>query len=217
MIITEQKTIARIIDSLKNYERIFLVGCGECATTCKTGGREELLQMQKALESQGKQIVGSCIPGAPCLAPQIKIELAKNSLALRQAQAILVLACGLGVQAVKDNNRLAHPVFPACDSLCGAVMDAQGNFLEKCSMCGECVLASTGGICPMTLCPKSLLNGPCGGMNKGKCEVNQEQDCAWTLIYKEMDKQQRLSVLRKISVPKDFQKTLKPHQVNMGK
>jgi ferredoxin len=186
MIVTEQKSLEEIIDSLKGYTKIFLVGCGECATTCKTGGKDELLKMKEALEGQGKQVVGTCIPDAPCLAAQIKSELAKNLKSMRQAEAILVLACGLGVQSVKDNDRLGLVVLPGCNTLFGAVMDAQGNFYEKCSLCGECVLDVTAGICPITLCPKGLLNGPCGGMNKGKCEVDKDNDCAWVLIYKEI-------------------------------
>ena len=84
-------------------------------------------------------------------------------------------------------------------------------------MCGECVLDITGGICPITLCPKGLLNGPCGGMNKGKCEVDNEKDCAWVLIYKELEKRKRLSSLKKIQAPKDFKKATKPHKLIMVK
>lgn len=215
MIITEQKPIAEIIDRLKGYTRIFLVGCGECAATCKTGGSDEVARMRQALEAGGKVIVGSCIPDAPCVAAQIKTELAKNMAALRQAEAVLVLACGLGVQSVKDNDRTAKPALPGCNTLCGAVLDAQGNFYEKCSMCAECVLGITGGICPVTLCPKGLLNGPCGGMNKGKCEVDQERDCAWVLIYNELTKQNRLQDLKQAQGPKDFKKSLRPHKIIM--
>lgn len=217
MIITEQKPLQEIIDSLREYTKIFLVGCGECATTCKTGGKDELIKMQKELEKQGKTVLGMCIPEAPCIASQIKTELAKNIKLLRQADAILVLACGLGVQSVKDNDRIGLVVSPGCNTLFGAVMDAQGNFYEKCSMCGECVLDFTGGVCPITLCPKGLLNGPCGGMDKGKCEVDKELDCAWVLIYKELDKRKRLSELKKIKEPKDFKKVLKPHKLMMTK
>jgi len=211
MIITEQKTFEKIINSLKGYTKIFLVGCGECATTCKTGGEEELLGMRQELEKAGKVVMGSSIPGAPCVAAQIKTELAKNMQALRQSEAILVLACGLGVQSVKDNDRLGLAVLPACDTLFGAVLDARGNFYEKCSLCGECVLDITGGICPITLCSKGLLNGPCGGTDKGKCEVDKEKDCAWVLIYKELEKRKRIGELKKIQPPKDFKKALKPH------
>ena len=217
MIITEQKPLQEILESLKEYNKIFLVGCGECATTCKTGTEEELSKMKQLLEGQGKTIVGMCIPSAPCVASQIKTELAKNMKALRQAEAILVLACGLGTQSVKDNDRLGLVVLPACNTLFGAVMDAQGNFYEKCSLCGECVLDITGGICPITLCAKGLLNGPCGGMDKGKCEVDKDRDCAWVLIYKELEKNKKLAKLKEIQKAKDFKKQTKPHKLIMAK
>ena len=217
MIITEQKPFQKILESLKGYTKVFLVGCGECATTCKTGGEEELLKMKAQLEAQGKTVLGLCIPGAPCVASQIKTELAKNIKLLRAAETILVLACGLGVQSVKDNDRLGLVVLPGCNTLFGAVMDAQGNFFEKCSLCGECVLDITAGICPITLCPKGLLNGPCGGMDKGKCEVDKEKDCAWVLIYKELEKGKKLDALKKIQEPKDFKKATKPHKLIMAK
>lgn len=217
MIITEQKPFQEILESLKGYTKIFLVGCGECATTCKTGGEEELSRMKAQLEKEGKNIVGVCIPAAPCIASQIKTELAKNMKALREAEAILVLACGLGVQSVKDNDRLGLVVSPGCNTLFGAVMDAQGNFYEKCSLCGECVLDITGGICPITLCPKGLLNGPCGGMDKGKCEVDKDKDCAWVLIYKELEKRKKLDTLKKAQPAKDFKKATKPHKLILAK
>jgi hypothetical protein len=148
---------------------------------------------------------------------QIKTELAKNRKALTEAEAILVLACGLGVQSVKDNDRLGLCVLPACHTLFGAVMDGQGNFYEKCSLCGECVLDVTAGICPMTLCAKGLMNGPCGGMNKGKCEVDKEQDCAWVLIYQELEKRKKLSSLKEIRQAKDFKKRTMPRKLIMNR
>lgn len=215
MIVTEKKPFEELLESLEDYKKIFLVGCGECATTCKTGGKEQLAEMQKLLEAQGKTIVGSCIPDAPCVAAQIKAEFAKNIKALKEAEVILVLACGLGAQSVKDNDRIGLEVCPACNTLFGAVVDAKGNFYEKCSMCAECILAVTGGICPVTLCSKGLLNGPCGGTNKGKCEVDNNKDCAWVLIYKELEKKNKLHQLKKTLPPKDFKKTMKPHTLSL--
>jgi ferredoxin len=217
MIITEQKPFADILDMLKPFGKIFLVGCGECATTCKTGGEPEVLKLKADLEAAGKNVTGWCIPSAPCIAAQIKTEFSKQMKPLREAEAIMVLSCGLGVQLAKDNDRLGKAVFPACNTLFGAVLDAQGNFQEKCSFCGDCVLGVTAGICPVTLCSKGLLNGPCGGMNKGKCEVDKEKDCAWVLIYKEMEKRHALSGYARYSQPKDYKKTVKPHSLLMTK
>ena len=215
MIISQQKPLDELLVNLKEYNKIFLVGCGECAATCKSGGQPELLKMKADLEAQGKTVLGMCLPSAPCVAAQIKTELAKNMQALRDSEAILVLACGLGVQSVKDNDRLGLAILPANNTLFGAVMDAQGNFYEKCSMCAECVLDETAGICPITLCSKGLLNGPCGGMNKGKCEVDSERDCAWVLIYKELEKKKKLESLKEIRPPRDFKKSGKPHKLIM--
>jgi ferredoxin len=213
MIISELKPFAELIDSLKEYQRIFLIGCGDCATACKSGGEKELLEMKKQLEAQGKTVLGMIIPESTCVAAKLKGESAKNMPLLRQSEAILVLACGLGVQSVKDNDRLGLAVLPGCNTLFGAVMDSQGNFQEKCSLCGTCVLGTTAGICPITLCPKGLLNGPCGGMNKGKCELDKDRDCAWVLIYRELEKKQKLNQIKEIRKPRDFKKTLKPQKL----
>ena len=215
MIISQQKPLGELLDCLKDYKKIFLVGCGECATTCKSGGQPELDKMKVSLEAAGKTISGMCLPGAPCIAAQIKTELAKNMKDFRSSEAVLVLACGLGVQSVKDNNHFNQEIIPANNTIFGAVMDAQGNFYEKCSMCAECVLSQTAGICPVTLCPKGLLNGPCGGMNNGKCEVDSEKDCAWVLIYRELEKNNKLASLREIRGPKDFKKSARPHKLIM--
>ncbi|MCM8791846.1 MAG: methylenetetrahydrofolate reductase C-terminal domain-containing protein, partial [Candidatus Omnitrophica bacterium] len=184
MIITENKPFLEILNSLKNYKKIFLIGCGECATTCKTGGEKEILEIKEKLEKEKKEILGFTVPKAPCVASQVKQELARNIDFLKQSEVILVLACGLGVQSVKDNNRFGQKVIPACNTSFIGVIDSEGNFLEKCSLCGDCLLDWTEGFCPLTLCPKGILNGPCGGMDKGKCEIDKERECVWVLIYK---------------------------------
>ena len=217
MIITAQKPFPDILKGLRGAKRVFIVGCGECATTCKTGGEEEVAFLKAALEGEGLTVTGCCVPSAPCVAAKVKTETAKNMKALRESQAVVVLSCGLGVQSVRDNDRLGLLVLPGCDTLCGAVVDAQGDFMEKCSLCGACVLGETGGICPVTLCAKGLLHGPCGGMNKGKCEVNEERDCAWVLIYNEKEKQKRLGEMKGAKAPRDYKKATRPHKILMVK
>jgi len=212
MIITKQKEFKEILGYLGSHNKIFIVGCGECSTTCKTGGEAEVIAMKEALEKTGKTITGYCIPSAPCVASQVKLALAKNKKLIDSSDAILVLACGLGIQSVKDNLRGDKPIHIACDTLFMGAVDAGGVFLEKCSACGECILEMTGMICPVTRCPKSLLNGPCGGQNKGKCEVDNTRDCAWILIYNELKKHGKLGLLREIRPPKDYSKISKPRQ-----
>jgi hypothetical protein len=85
MIISQQKPQEELLNSIKDYKKIFLVGCGECAATCKSGGQPELDKMKVFLESAGKTILGMCLPGAPCVAAQIKTELAKNIKVLRDS------------------------------------------------------------------------------------------------------------------------------------
>ena len=80
-----------------------------------------------------------------------------------------------------DNINL--PIYPANNTMFLGQVERVGMFNEYCKMCGDCVLGSTGGICPITKCAKSLVNGPCGGQKNGKCEVNPENDCAWIQIY----------------------------------
>jgi ferredoxin len=213
MIITEQKPIAEIIESLAGKTRIFLVGCGDCATSCNTGGEAQVLRLKELLEEQGKTVVGFCVPDSTCVAAKLKLATVKQMQSMRQAEAVVVLSCGLGVQSFKDNDRLSLTVLPGCNTLSGAVLDSQGNLWEKCAMCGQCVLGKTFGICPIALCPKGILNGPCGGTNKGKCELDPDRDCAWVLIYNEAQKNNALDALREIQLPRDHKKAMKPHSM----
>jgi hypothetical protein len=211
MIITRKKDEQQLLKSVCAYERIFLVGCGECSTTCSTGGLEEVERMAAFLTAHRKTVTGTCVPKAPCVAAQVKTEIAQHTAEVRQADCVLVLACGLGVQSLKENNRAGQPVIPALDTVCGAVVEASGTFKEKCSMCGECMLAETAGICPITLCAKSLANGPCGGVSKGKCEVDRDKDCVWVLIYNELTRTNALAAMRATRAARDFRKAGRPH------
>ncbi|MBI5644456.1 MAG: methylenetetrahydrofolate reductase C-terminal domain-containing protein, partial [Deltaproteobacteria bacterium] len=101
----------------------------------------------------------------------------------------------------------------ALDSIFLATVERYGRFFEGCSLCGECVLIETGGICPHTECPKGLLNGPCGGVVEGMCEVNPENRCAWIRIYERLKKQGRLHLMKKISPPKDHSIGVRPRKV----
>ena len=216
MIVTQKKPFEEILKFLSPQKKIFIVGCGDCATTCKTGGEKEVIQMKKLLEDKGKIVTGWAIPDSPCIASQVKLHFAKNKKAVDEADAFLILACGLGVQSVFDNDRAKRPVYIGCDTMFGSILDKTGlGFFERCTMCGECVLNVTGGICPMTRCPKGLLNGPCGGSDKGKCEVDRDKDCAWILIYKRLKELNKLEYLKVARPAKDHSKMLKPREVTI--
>lgn len=215
MIITKQQELKEILKYLENEKRVFLIGCGECSTTCKTGGEEDIKRIGAALEKEGKTVTGYCVPSAPCIAAKVKLELAKNRKAIESSDAVLVLACGLGIQSVKENLRSEKPVHVGCDTLFMGAIGSDNVFLEKCSACGDCVLELTGLICPITRCSKSLMNGPCGGQDKGKCEVDRDRDCVWVLIYNELKKKGRLDLLKEIKPPKDHSRSTKPREVRL--
>ena len=215
MIITKQKEFKDILKALEGERKIFLIGCGECSTTCKTGGEDDVKRVKASLEQAGKTVTGYCIPDAPCVAAKVKLELAKSRKLIESSDSILVLSCGLGIQSVKESLRVDKPVHVGCDSLFMGAVEGSGAFVEKCSACGECIIESTGLICPVTRCPKSLLNGPCGGQDKGKCEVDKDKDCVWVLIYNELKKQDKLSLLKQTKPPKDHSKSVKPRNLTL--
>ena len=179
MIITEKKPIDELLAMLGDVKKVAIVGCGSCATSCQTGGEKEVAEMKAFLEERGMEVVATVIPGECCH----KMLVKKETKVIRDsgAEAIVGMACGDGVQTVADN--LPLPVYPANNTLFLGQVERIGMFHEYCRMCGDCVLGSTGGICPITQCAKSLVNGPCGGQKNGKCEVNPENDCAWIKIY----------------------------------
>jgi len=117
--------------------------------------------------------------------------------------AVLSMACGAGVQFVAEMLE-SMPVIPALNTRFIGVAAEEGIFAEKCRACGNCLLADYGGICPITMCAKSLVNGPCGGYKDGKCETSSERDCAWIMIYERLVKQNRLDKMREIPVFKDY-------------
>jgi ferredoxin len=213
MIITKKISFSKIMEYLKGKERIYLFGCNSCAEQCETGGEKEVKAMVELLEKEGKQITGASLPDETCYTMLIKKLFRENKTAIDKSDAILVLACGAGVKAVADAAGEEKPVFPALDSLYLANVKRYGHFFEGCSLCGSCVLGETGGICPHTMCPKGLLNGPCGGVVNGNCEVNTENDCAWILIYKRLKAQGRLDILKRIAPPQDYSNSIKPRFV----
>ncbi|MBI5587501.1 MAG: methylenetetrahydrofolate reductase C-terminal domain-containing protein [Deltaproteobacteria bacterium] len=212
MIITTKKDIKDILEALKGKDNIYLFGCDSCAEQCDTGGRKELEEMTRVLTENGKKVVGASLPEETCYR-QLVIKDYRNKPELRHADAVVVLACGAGVRTVADVAEETQPVYPALDSIFLATVERVGRFFEGCSLCGECVLIDTGGICPHTECPKGLLNGPCGGMADGMCEVDTENECAWVRIYGRLKKQKRLHHMKKITAPKDHSVGTRPRKV----
>jgi len=205
--ITKQKALEEIEEQMEGLERVCIIGCGTCATMTRTGGREEVLDMKERLEGVGKMVTGWTVIPTAC-DEMTEIALRQNNGAIQIANCILVMSCALGVHRVVSY--IDKPVIPALDTLFIGVEDSPGNFREVCAQCGQCLLGETAGICPITACHKGLVNGPCGGTNNGKCEVDKEKDCAWALIYQRLEKQGRLNLMRRYQPPRNFQVTPRP-------
>ena len=205
--ITKQKPLDEVKQLLEGFDRVYIVGCGTCTTMTKTGGVEEVAAMKEQLEELGKLVTGTIVIPTAC-DEMTEAAVKDNEEAVQQANCILVMACALGVH--RASLYLDQPIIPALDTLFIGVEDSPGSFQEVCAQCGQCILGETAAICPVTRCHKGLLNGPCGGTNDGKCEVDKEKDCAWVLIYRRLEEQGRLDLMRKCQPPKNYQAVLKP-------
>ena len=142
-----------------------------------------------------------------------ELAMKENEKAIQNSNCVLVMSCALGVHRV--STYIDRPVIPALDTLFIGVEDTPGYFREVCAQCGQCIIGETAGICPITACHKGLVNGPCGGTNNGKCEVDKEKDCAWTLIYERLKAQNRLDLMRKYQPPHNFQASPRPRTVKI--
>jgi len=210
--ITRQKPLEEIKEQMANLDRPFIIGCGTCTTMTRTGGIDQVLEMKEYLEETGKRVSGWTVIPTAC-DEMTEAAMKENSRAIESASCILAMTCALGMHRM--STYIERPVIPALDTLFIGVEDAPGHFREVCAQCGQCLLGETAGICPITICHKGLVNGPCGGTNNGKCEVDKEKDCAWTLIYQRLKDQGRLDLMRKYHPPLNYQVVPRPRAVNV--
>jgi ferredoxin len=204
MIVAQRKSFAAIEAMLAPYKKVLIAGCGTCVAVCLAGGEKEVGLLAAEL-SIAAQIKGrSLVVGEATIERQCDREfLAELKEPLEEHEAVLSLACGAGIQFLAE--MYDHkPVFPGVDTTFIGVNEAVGFWTERCRACHDCVLDLTGGICPKTICAKGLLNGPCGGTVHGKCEVDLEKPCAWTLIYQRLEKTQRLDLMRRTFEPQRY-------------
>ncbi|MEK7785454.1 MAG: methylenetetrahydrofolate reductase C-terminal domain-containing protein [Chloroflexota bacterium] len=204
MIVAEQKPLEEIKSLTADAQKVLVVGCGTCVTVCFAGGAREAaivaasLRMASKLNGREKTVTDVTVQR------QCEWEyLDEIAGQVGAADAILSLGCGVGVQALAERYPDAI-VLPGLNTAFMGLPLEQGVWAERCAACGQCILGLTGGICPIARCSKQLLNGPCGGSSKGKCEVNPEIDCAWQLIYDKLKAQGRLHLLMEITPPKDW-------------
>jgi len=212
MIVSEQKPFDEILQMMEGENKIFVVGCNGCAEASGTGGKVQVAQMKARLEQEGKKVTGTVSVDFLCDKGLVKSRLARHAVLINDADALLVMTCGIGVQATAAV--VARPVHPACNtiSLGGSRGEWQGS--ERCRECGECLLDLTGGLCPLTVCTKGLLNGPCGGAKSGMCEFQPKtKECGWQLIYERLKMLGQLDKMRTIVEPKDFSKMEVPEHI----
>ena len=205
--ITQQKTEDEIDQLLNGLGRVFIIGCGTCVTLTRTGGEPEVNSMKEKLSNKGKLITGDVVVPVACdnLTRDILDEF---GVQIDQADTLLIMTCAFGVQTIAK--QLKKMVVPALDTLFVGKETALGQFDEICIQCGTCILGETGGICPVTSCHKGLVNGPCGGTNNGKCEIDEDKDCVWTLIYHRLQDLGRVDAMRKFQPPKNHHQDPKP-------
>lgn len=212
MNITTQKNFEEIFSYLEPQEiNIAIFGCGTCSTSCQTGGEKEVSRLKEQLEQMDKNIVFTTIVETLCderLTRRSAKDIIKGTITV---DAVYSMGCGAGNSVLAD--LIDVPVYPTNNSLFTGSVKKIGTYDEKCSQCGSCVTYRTGGICPVTRCPKGLMNGPCGGSFNGKCEVDPNRACAWALIYEKLKKQGKLHYMLKYNKPKSFRTVLKPQRI----
>lgn len=210
MIITENRDFKKIKKDLEQHKTVIIMGCGRCATSCSTGGAQQVEEMREKLIRLEKQIIYSTVIEVPCDERLVKQELRK--ITFSPGDCILTMCCGSGTSAIGDLSPV--PVYPALDTLFLGVIQRFGIYDERCSLCGECILNETGGICPITRCAKGLLNGPCGGAKNELCEINTDRKCAWILIYNNLKNYDKLKNMTKYWPAKSYHFTVKPQTLN---
>lgn len=204
MIVASKKPIEEIIGYVSGSPRILVLGCNECVTVCEAGGKKEVEILASTLRMYFQK------EGAQVTINEITLERQCDHEYLEEIRdrvdgydAILSLACGVGIQFTAEKYQNT-PVFPGVNTCFLGATEERGVWGERCQACGQCVLALTGGICPVSRCAKRLFNGPCGGSSKGKCEISKDVPCAWQLIIDRLKALNRLEDYEKLFSIKDW-------------
>jgi ferredoxin len=204
MIIAERRPFPEILENIAPYSRVLVLGCRGCVAVCSAGGDREVAILAEAIrlarEREGKPIeviertfIRQCDP--EYLEPLKEL--------LPQVEAIVSLACGVGVNLIADLYPSAR-VYPGVDTSFYGANVALGKWVEKCRGCGDCLIDKTAGLCPIARCAKNLLNGPCGGSQGGRCEVRKDMPCVWHMIIERLKERGELERLLEITPPKDW-------------
>jgi ferredoxin len=205
VIFAEWKPLDELVEKLSGYKTLLLVGCGTCVAECATGGEKEVQTLAPLLRMALQQQGHSIKIVTATLEKQCEWEFVEELAEFAgQVDAILSIACGIGVQALAE--RFSElPVYPGVNTSALTIRAEAGLWASRCAACGDCVLGETFGLCPVARCAKSLMNGPCGGTRTdGKCEVDENVDCIWKLIVERAEARGELESLKKVRGAKDW-------------
>lgn len=207
MIVAEQKPLSEIQRMLKGKKKVLAVGCGTCVSVCFAGGSKETGALAATLRTaaaiDGEELdVHETTVQRQCVQEFIQ-PLEEN---LEEYDAILSMACGVGVQTLAERYTGTR-ILPGLDTNFMGQPTESGVWEERCVGCGHCVLEYTGGLCPITRCPKQLMNGPCGGAENGMCEVDSSIPCVWNKIWEQADNLELMDMLMDVQPPKDWTKS----------
>lgn len=204
MIVAERKPIEEILAMIKVHKKLLILGCGECVTVCFAGGEKEVKILASLINTSLKKEGKSLEISGETVERQCDHEFIEPlTEKIRAVDAVLSMACGAGAQMVAEKFSTVS-VYPALNTTFIGVTEKPGVWAERCQACGDCLLDLTAGICPIARCSKSLLNGPCGGSEEGKCEINPEIKCAWQLIYDRLKELGKLKNLEEIIPEKNW-------------
>jgi ferredoxin len=205
MIVADRKSIHEILDMVKNCTNILVVGCKGCVTVCNVGGLKEVQILAATLKIARKK------DGRPLQVDEALLErqcdpeyIAMLKDTVNNYDAVISMACGVGPQFLSE----AYPdqrFYPAVNTTFFGGAVAHGIWEERCAGCGTCIIHYFDGLCPIARCSKSLLNGPCGGSDHGKCEISKEVDCIWDKIVRKKMEQGRLNDLLDVVPAKNWQ------------
>lgn len=204
MIIADRKPLDELLEMVKNYNKIMIVGCKGCVTVCNVGGIKEVGILASILKiARNKE-------GHPLDIEEKTLERQCDPEYVDQLKdvvdgydAIISMACGVGPQFLSE--RYPHKRFlPAVNTTFFGGAVQHGVWAERCAGCGTCVIHYFDGMCPIARCSKSLLNGPCGGSAGGKCEISKDVDCIWDMIVRKKMEQGRLDELLEFRPAKDW-------------
>ncbi len=190
MLITELKA-RESIEALASG-KVFIINCHGCKEIYFPVKEAE--EVQKALADAGK-VTGVLTTDYICNMDNLPVRLEKYAKAIEEADAVLVFSCGVGVQTVSEF-LAPKKVYACCDTYHLPGYQGVTPLEHDCQQCGECYLNITGGICPLTACSKSLVNGQCGGAKNGMCEVDPNMECGWERIIRRLREVGRLDALK---------------------